>query len=78
MIQYMTALIINNGIIINTSSVAAFEGRRDQPVYTTSKGAIVEMTQSLAEELARMNIRVCAIVPGAWNIDKLYGCLNVR
>jgi len=71
MIQQMIPLMINNGIIINTSSVAAFEGRRGQTAYAASKGAIAEMTQALAEELAPMNIRVCAIIPGAFDTPLL-------
>ncbi|CAF1057679.1 unnamed protein product [Adineta steineri] len=71
MIQQMIPLMINNGVIINTSSVAAFEGRRGQTAYAASKGAIIEMTQPLAKELTSMNIRVCAIVPGAFDTPML-------
>ncbi|CAF4776985.1 unnamed protein product [Rotaria sp. Silwood1] len=71
MIQQMIPLMINNGVIINTSSVAAFEGRRGQTAYAASKGAIAEMTRPLAEALAPMNIRVCSIVPGAFDTPLL-------
>ncbi len=64
--------MINHGVIINTSSVAAFEGRRGQIAYAASKGAIAEMTRPLAEALAPMNIRVCAIVPGAFDTPLLH------
>jgi 3-hydroxyacyl-CoA dehydrogenase/3-hydroxy-2-methylbutyryl-CoA dehydrogenase len=68
----MIRLMINHGVIINTSSVAAFEGRRGQIAYAASKGAIAEMTRPLAEALAPMNIRVCAIVPGAFDTPLLH------
>ncbi|CAF0912944.1 unnamed protein product [Rotaria sp. Silwood1] len=71
MIQQMIPLMINNGVIINTSSVAAFEGRRGQTAYAASKGAIAEMTRPLAKALAPMNIRVCSIVPGAFDTPLL-------
>jgi 3-hydroxyacyl-CoA dehydrogenase/3-hydroxy-2-methylbutyryl-CoA dehydrogenase len=71
MIQQMIPLMINNGVIINVSSVAAFEGRRGQTAYAASKGAIAEMTRPLAEELAPMNIRVCGITPGAFDTPLL-------
>ncbi|CAF2547742.1 unnamed protein product [Rotaria sp. Silwood2] len=55
-------------IDVNTS---AFEGRRGQTGYAASQGAIAEMTRPLAEELALMNIRVCAIIPGAFDTPLL-------
>lgn len=52
------------GVIINTASVAAYEGQIGQTAYAASKGAIVSMTLPLARELAREKIRVMSIAPG--------------
>ena len=53
------------GVIINTASVAAFDGQRGQAAYSASKGAIVGMTLPIARDLAGFGIRVCTIAPGA-------------
>ena len=52
------------GVIINTASVAAFDGQIGQTAYSASKGAIVGMTLPLARELAQHAIRVMTIAPG--------------
>lgn len=52
------------GVIINTASVAAFEGQIGQAAYSASKGGIVSMTLPAARELARFAIRVNTIAPG--------------
>ncbi|MGB9034660.1 MAG: SDR family NAD(P)-dependent oxidoreductase [Paeniglutamicibacter sp.] len=52
------------GVIINTASVAAFDGQIGQPAYAASKGAVAAMTLPLARELARHFIRVMTIAPG--------------
>ena len=52
------------GVIINTASVAAFEGQRGQAAYSASKGGIVGMTLPVARDLASMGIRVVTIAPG--------------
>lgn len=52
------------GVIINTASIAAFEGQIGQSAYAASKGAIVSMTLPAARELARFCIRVMTIAPG--------------
>ena len=52
------------GVIINTASVAAFEGQIGQAAYAASKGGIVSMTLPIARELARFGIRVMTIAPG--------------
>ncbi len=52
------------GVIINTASVAAYEGQKGQVAYSASKGAIVAMTLPIARDLAFYGIRVCAIAPG--------------
>jgi NAD(P)-dependent dehydrogenase (short-subunit alcohol dehydrogenase family) len=55
------------GVIINTASVAAFEGQIGQAAYSASKGGIVGMTLPLAREFARYGIRVMTIAPGIFN-----------
>jgi NAD(P)-dependent dehydrogenase (short-subunit alcohol dehydrogenase family) len=52
------------GVIINTASVAAFEGQIGQPAYAASKGGIVGMALPIAREFARYGIRVNTIAPG--------------
>lgn len=52
------------GIIINTASVAAFDGQIGQAAYSASKSAVVGMTLPIARELARSGIRVMTIAPG--------------
>jgi len=52
------------GVIINTASVAAFEGQIGQAAYSASKGGIVGMTLPMAREFARIGVRVNAIAPG--------------
>ena len=52
------------GIIINTASVAAYDGQMGQAAYSASKGAIVGMTLPIARDLAKNGIRVCTIAPG--------------
>lgn len=52
------------GVIINTASVAAYEGQIGQAAYSASKGAIVSMTLPAARELAQFGIRVMTIAPG--------------
>lgn len=55
------------GVIINTSSVAAFEGQIGQAAYAASKGGVASLTLPLARELARFGIRVVAIAPGVFH-----------
>ena len=52
------------GVVINTASVAAFEGQMGQAAYSASKGGIVGMTLPLARDLARSGVRVMTIAPG--------------
>ena len=52
------------GVIINTASVAAYEGQIGQAAYAASKGAVVSLTLPAARELAQFGIRVLAIAPG--------------
>ena len=52
------------GVIVNTASVAAFEGQVGQAAYSASKGGIVGMTLPIAREYTRIGVRVMAIAPG--------------
>jgi NAD(P)-dependent dehydrogenase (short-subunit alcohol dehydrogenase family) len=61
------------GVIINTASVAAFEGQIGQAAYSASKGGIAAMTLPIARELARVGIRVLAIAPGIFDTPLLAG-----
>lgn len=59
------------GVIINTASIAAFEGQIGQAAYSASKGGVVAMTLPIARELARFGIRVMAIAPGIFDTPML-------
>src|SRR5208283_4963013 len=52
------------GVIVNTASIAAYEGQIGQAAYAASKAGIVGMTLPIARELARSGIRVVTIAPG--------------
>jgi NAD(P)-dependent dehydrogenase (short-subunit alcohol dehydrogenase family) len=59
------------GVIVNTASVAAFEGQIGQAAYSASKGGIVAMTLPIARDLARLKIRVVTIAPGLFETPLL-------
>jgi NAD(P)-dependent dehydrogenase (short-subunit alcohol dehydrogenase family) len=59
------------GVIVNTASVAAFDGQIGQAGYSASKGGIVAMTLPIARDLATMQIRVCTIAPGTFDTPLL-------
>lgn len=61
------------GVIVNTASVAAFDGQIGQAAYAASKGGVVAMTLPLARELARYGIRVMAIAPGIFSTPMMAG-----
>ena len=61
------------GVIINTASVAAFDGQIGQPAYSASKGGVAAMTLPLARELARHLIRVVTIAPGIFETPMMAG-----
>jgi NAD(P)-dependent dehydrogenase (short-subunit alcohol dehydrogenase family) len=61
------------GVIINTASVAAFDGQIGQAGYSASKGGVVAMTLPIARELARYGIRVVTIAPGIFWTPMLAG-----
>jgi NAD(P)-dependent dehydrogenase (short-subunit alcohol dehydrogenase family) len=81
MIRLATAVMSQNepaaggerGVIVNTASVAAFEGQIGQVAYSASKGGVVGMTLPLARELARYGIRVMAIAPGIFHTPMMAG-----
>lgn len=61
------------GVIVNTSSVAAYDGQVGQVAYATSKGGIVGMTLPMARDLADKGVRVCAVAPGLFLTPLLSG-----
>jgi NAD(P)-dependent dehydrogenase (short-subunit alcohol dehydrogenase family) len=61
------------GVIVNTASVAAFDGQIGQAAYSASKGGVVGMTLPIARELARYGIRVMTIAPGIFDTPMLAG-----
>lgn len=63
----------DRGVIVNTASVAAFDGQIGQPAYSASKGGVHAMTLPIARELARHRIRVVTIAPGIMETPMLKG-----
>jgi NAD(P)-dependent dehydrogenase (short-subunit alcohol dehydrogenase family) len=61
------------GVMVNTASVAAFDGQIGQVAYAASKGGVVAMTLPVARELARHGIRVMTIAPGIFDTPMLAG-----
>lgn len=61
------------GVIVNTASVAAFDGQIGQAAYSASKGGVVGMTLSVARDLAQHKIRVVTIAPGIFLTPMLLG-----
>src|SRR5690348_3450195 len=61
------------GVVVNTASVAAFDGQIGQAAYSASKGGIVGMTLPVARDLARLKIRVVTIAPGLFQTPLLGG-----
>jgi NAD(P)-dependent dehydrogenase (short-subunit alcohol dehydrogenase family) len=61
------------GVIVNTASVAAFDGQIGQAAYAASKGGVAAMTLPIARELARHGIRVMTIAPGIFDTPMLAG-----
>jgi len=59
------------GVVINTASVAAYDGQMGQAAYSASKGAIVGMTLPIARDLATQGIRVMTIAPGLFETPLL-------
>ena len=61
------------GVVVNTASVAAFDGQIGQAAYSASKGGVVGMTLPIARDLARSGIRVCTIAPGIFETPMMLG-----
>ncbi len=61
------------GVIINTASIAAFDGQIGQAAYAASKGGVVSLTLPAARELARFGIRVMTIAPGVFETPMMAG-----
>ncbi|ETW96447.1 MAG: 3-hydroxy-2-methylbutyryl-CoA dehydrogenase [Candidatus Entotheonella factor] len=61
------------GVIINTASIAAFDGQIGQPAYSASKAGVVGMTLPIARELASFGIRIMTIAPGIFDTPMLAG-----
>lgn len=61
------------GVIINTASVAAYDGQIGQAAYSSSKGGVVGMTLPIARDLARSGIRVMTIAPGIFKTPMMAG-----
>jgi len=61
------------GVIVNTASVAAFEGQIGQAAYSASKGGVVAMTLPMAREFARIGVRVMTVAPGVFHTPMVDG-----
>ncbi|RKF17078.1 SDR family NAD(P)-dependent oxidoreductase [Roseovarius spongiae] len=61
------------GVIVNTASIAAFDGQKGQAAYAASKGGIAALSLPMARDLAREGIRVMAIAPGIFRTPMLEG-----
>lgn len=81
MIRLVAASMVDNepldtgerGVLINTASVAAYEGQIGQSAYAASKGAVVAMTLPIARDMARHGVRCVTIAPGIMGTPMLYG-----
>lgn len=78
-VRLAAAAMVNNppnregerGVLVNTASVAAFDGQMGQAAYAASKGGVAAMTLALARDLSRNGIRVLAIAPGTFDTPML-------
>ena len=61
------------GVLVNTASIAAFDGQAGQAAYSASKGAVVGMTLPMARDLAPLGVRVCAVAPGVFETPMMAG-----
>ncbi len=61
----------HRGVIVNTASIAAFDGQIGQAAYSASKGGVVGMTLPVARDLAKAGIRVCTVCPGTMDTPLL-------
>ena len=65
------------GVIINTASIAAFDGQIGQAAYAASKGGVASMTLPAARELAKSGVRVLAIAPGIFGTPMLLSLIHI-
>ncbi|KAH8872834.1 3-hydroxyacyl-CoA dehydrogenase type-2 [Schistosoma japonicum] len=85
MIRLASAAMVTNipdsdnqrGVIINTASIAAYEGQVGQAAYAASKGGITSLTLPIARDLAREGIRCVSIAPGLFNTPLLNSVPNI-
>jgi NAD(P)-dependent dehydrogenase (short-subunit alcohol dehydrogenase family) len=61
------------GVIVNTASIAAYEGQIGQAAYSASKGGVVGMTLPMAREFARIGVRVMTVAPGVFHTPMVDG-----
>ncbi|MBL8673670.1 MAG: SDR family NAD(P)-dependent oxidoreductase, partial [Rhodospirillales bacterium] len=61
------------GVIVNTASVAAYDGQIGQAAYSASKGGVVGMTLPIARDLSSVGVRVCTIAPGLFLTPMMMG-----
>jgi NAD(P)-dependent dehydrogenase (short-subunit alcohol dehydrogenase family) len=61
------------GVIVNTASIAAYEGQIGQAAYSASKGGVIAMTLPMAREFARIGVRVMTIAPGVFHTPMVDG-----
>ena len=61
------------GVIVNTASIAAYEGQIGQAAYSASKGGVVAMTLPMAREFARIGVRVMTVAPGVFHTPMVDG-----
>jgi NAD(P)-dependent dehydrogenase (short-subunit alcohol dehydrogenase family) len=73
MVDNEPAVSGERGVIVNTASVAAYDGQIGQVAYATSKGGVVALTLPVARELAQHGIRVVAIAPGIFDTPMMAG-----
>lgn len=61
------------GVIVNTASIAAYEGQIGQAAYSASKGGVIAMTLPMAREFARIGVRVMTVAPGVFHTPMVEG-----
>ena len=64
---------LERGVVINTASVAAFDGQIGQSAYSASKAGVSGMTLPIARDLSRQGVRVCTIAPGIFDTPMMAG-----
>jgi NAD(P)-dependent dehydrogenase (short-subunit alcohol dehydrogenase family) len=64
---------LERGVIVNTASVAAFDGQIGQAAYSASKAGVAGMTLPVARDLSRQGVRVCTIAPGIFDTPMMAG-----